>query len=211
MPYCVDCGHEVSPGARKCPSCGRVREPTESRKKGRPWLLIGLGCAVFLLVFGGMIAAILIPNFLDALQKAKQKRTMADLQEISEALESYRELHDGRVPDAGSIDELAVAIGDDLPGGLTTEDAWGGALVYACWTEELPADPGAGRCDTYRLISAGRDGEMERDDPAAYDVAPFPPLDYDRDLVVGDGYFYRYPGEADEPAEPAEPIETDGG
>ena len=37
----------------------------------------------------GIIAAILIPNLLDALQKAKQKRTMGDQRGISTAIEAY--------------------------------------------------------------------------------------------------------------------------
>lgn len=157
-----------------------------------PWLVLGLGCAAVAVVLGGIVAAIFIPNFTDALQKAKQKRTMSDLQELSGAIESYREEHAGRVPEAASIDELAEAIVPDYLGEMIRTDAWENPLVYACWSEALPSGPD-GACDTYRLISPGRDGELELDDPAAYDVAPFERSEYDRDLVVGDGYFYRYP------------------
>src|ERR1700759_1491935 len=37
----------------------------------------------------GIIAALLIPNFLDALQKAKQKRTVADMRNIGTARFSW--------------------------------------------------------------------------------------------------------------------------
>lgn len=196
MPYCAECGHEVSPAARRCPSCGAAREPDPSTapapERGVPWRALGVGCAVAVLVVGGIVAAIFVPNFTDALQKAKQKRTMSDLQELSEALESYREEHAGRVPEAASIDELAEALEPGYVGEMTRTDAWEHPLVYVCWSEGLPPGPD-GACDTYRLISPGRDGELEQDDPAAYDVAPFERSEYDRDLVVGDGYFYRYP------------------
>src|SRR5690348_5906197 len=37
----------------------------------------------------GIIAALLIPNFLDALQKAKQKRTVADIRNAGTAMFSW--------------------------------------------------------------------------------------------------------------------------
>src|SRR5512143_3727902 len=37
----------------------------------------------------GIIAALLIPNFLDALQKAKQKRTVADIRNMGTAMFSW--------------------------------------------------------------------------------------------------------------------------
>src|SRR5436305_9180884 len=37
----------------------------------------------------GIIAALLIPNFLDALQKAKQKRTVADMRNVGTAMFSW--------------------------------------------------------------------------------------------------------------------------
>lgn len=161
------------------------------RKRARGFTLIELLIVIAIL---GIIAAILVPNLLESMQKAKQKRTMADLQELSGAIESYREEHGGRVPEAASIDELAEALEPDYAGEMIRTDAWEHPLVYACWSQGLA--PGSdGACDTYRLISPGRDGELEQNDPTAYDVAPFKPFEYDRDLVVGDGYFYRYPGD----------------
>ena len=37
----------------------------------------------------GIIAALLIPNFLDALQKAKQKRTVADIRNVGTSMMSW--------------------------------------------------------------------------------------------------------------------------
>jgi general secretion pathway protein G len=42
----------------------------------------------------GIIAAIAIPNLLNAIDRGKQKRTMADLRSIGTAVESYQQ----RVP-----------------------------------------------------------------------------------------------------------------
>src|SRR6185295_11261448 len=55
-----------------------------SRQKG--FTLIELLIVVAIL---GIIAALLIPNFLDALQKAKQKRTVADIRNIGTAAFSW--------------------------------------------------------------------------------------------------------------------------
>jgi type II secretory pathway pseudopilin PulG len=133
--------------------------------------VLGAGCAVGAIVFGGIVAAIFIPNFLEALQKAKQKRTMADLRVWGAVLEDYRLEHDGEVPAAGTVEELAGVLGLD------------GA--------DTPATT-----DTYRLVSAGRDGVFENEDPALYEPGTFRLVDFDADLVVQDGAFVRYPGPA---------------
>lgn len=197
MPNCVQCGHEVSPAAQRCPACGAAREPDPSVSRGKrviPWLFVGLGCGVAAIAIAGIVAAILIPNFLDALQKAKQKRTMADLRDLGTAIESYRIDHDGRLPDGSTIDEVVSALDPEYAAGLARTDAWENPLVYACWTEDLAEASAAGGCDTYRLISAGRDGELDPPDATAYENGTFAVTDYDRDLVLADGYFIRYPG-----------------
>src|ERR1044071_1027527 len=55
-----------------------------NRKKG--FTLIELLIVVAII---GIIAALLIPNFLDALQKAKQKRTVADERNVGTAMFSW--------------------------------------------------------------------------------------------------------------------------
>lgn len=150
------------------------------------------GCGLAALFFGGLLVALFFPSFLDSLQQAKQKRTMNDLQEWGAAIEDYGTEHGGAVPRARDLAGLAAALGPERTAGLATADAWGTPLRYACWSEALEIEG----CDTYRLVSAGRDGEFEHEDPALYEPAAFERLDYGADLVLGDGYFYRYPGPA---------------
>src|SRR3984893_6156069 len=56
------------------------------RHRQRGFTLIELLIVVAII---GIIAALLIPNFLDALQKAKQKRTVADIRNTGTAMFSW--------------------------------------------------------------------------------------------------------------------------
>lgn len=191
MPYCVHCGKEVPDGATYCPACGRTAATgtvTRSGTSTAVWVAIGAGCLLVGVAFAGIIAAILIPNFLDALQKAKQKRTVADMRTLATAIEAYR-TDEGEVPPADSVGALAGYLVPTYIEGVPETDGWQRPIRYVCWSE----DPAVAGCTTYRLVSGGRDGVLEHEEVEAYGEAPFTPTDYDRDLVVADGYFLRYP------------------
>src|SRR4029453_14970276 len=70
-----------------------------NRKKG--FTLIELLIVVAII---GIIAALLIPNFLDALQKAKQKRTVADMRNIGTAMFSWLTDQVGAASAGGTVD-----------------------------------------------------------------------------------------------------------
>src|SRR3954468_635011 len=59
---------------------------TKIRNRQKGFTLIELLIVVAII---GIIAALLIPNFLDALQKAKQKRTVADMRNAGTAMFSW--------------------------------------------------------------------------------------------------------------------------
>jgi general secretion pathway protein G len=65
----------------------------------------------------GIIVAIAIPNLLNAIQRAKQKRTMADMRSAGTAAEAY----------AVDFNHYPAAAGYSLPSGLTTPTATFGA------------------------------------------------------------------------------------
>ena len=56
------------------------------RRREKGFTLIELLIVVAII---GIIAALLIPNFLDALQKAKQKRTVGDMRNVGSAMFSW--------------------------------------------------------------------------------------------------------------------------
>lgn len=164
--------------------------PASARRAGlHPGLiamiaLIPLGVIFFV----GLIAALTIPNFIDALDKARHKRTLADLSTLHEALDDYRRSA-GHYPAAESVADL-VAVLPDPPGErpLATEDAWGQALVYRCTRPN--GDDG---CADYRLVSAGSDQTLELTDPALYEPEDLDPDSRHRDLVLGAEGWIRAP------------------
>src|SRR3954467_9971750 len=80
----------------------------------------------------GIIAALLIPNFLDALQKAKQKRTVADMRNTGTAMFSW--LTDQGGAAAAGAPATQVNLGDYTPSDSTTV---AGVLVPQ-YTQSVP-------------------------------------------------------------------------
>jgi general secretion pathway protein G len=167
------------------PGYGTVPPPGSG--KGGKWIVmiaIGAGCVLLGVALLGIFAAIFVPNFLDALQKAKQKRTVADMRSISTALESYRADQE-TYPNATDTAQLAAALAaHGYTGPL--QDAWKHPLRYTCLSPE------EARCGSYELDSGGKDGVFEHA-PGEYEEAPFADEEFDHDIVVKDGEFLRYP------------------
>jgi prepilin-type N-terminal cleavage/methylation domain-containing protein len=147
----------------------------------------------------GLIAAMLIPNMLDAFQKAKQKRTLADMRIMGTAMLSWLTDQVGAAA-AGASSTSSVTMSDygtlhgaaDLTTVLVPEylqevpllDGWKRPYEYYLQF----ADPSAQQVMAVR--SPGRDGV---DDAGTYTVTSFDPTDYDRDIVWADGFFVRWP------------------
>lgn len=195
MSYCAQCGTALPAGAAACPNCGQpapgpAAAAETARKKNRTLVIVLVGCAV--LVFGiavlGIVAAIVIPNFLAAQQRAKQSRAVVELQTIGRSVEAYKAEH-VFAPQASSMTGLAEALGTSSGAPIPRLDPWRHAYRYDCWRE----DPTARGCDHYRIASAGRDGRFDQLDLKSYTITSFDPTDYDRDIVFGDGTFIAWP------------------
>jgi prepilin-type N-terminal cleavage/methylation domain-containing protein len=165
----------------------------------------------------GIIAAILIPNLLDALQKAKQKSTVGDIRNIGTAWMSW-------VTDQMSASAAgSQSFNWTSPSGTTAwNDVSHAQLVDLLeqpndpsffYLQDLPANDGWGGAfefkasftpgteSTYSLLlqqpraiairSLGRDGAAGGPD---YTPGSFIGTDYDQDIVWSDGYFVRSPG-----------------
>lgn len=153
-------------------------------------LAVGCGCLVVLIAVGGIVAAILIPNLADAMEKAKQKRTVSDVRNVGTAWMSWltdqvgeSETWDiGEHPTAAEMEAILVPeYMQDLP----TTDGWGHELRYTVLSTKFTD------ASILRISSPGRDGVFE--DPPPKGNRPFPAIEYDYDVVWQDGYFVSYP------------------
>jgi prepilin-type N-terminal cleavage/methylation domain-containing protein len=146
----------------------------------------------------GLIAAMLIPNLLDAMQKTKQKRTLADMRITGTALFSWLTDQVGAAA-AGSASSSVdlgsygtVKTSDDLRTVLVPQylnavpriDGWKVAYEYYLNTADLTAR------QVMAIRSKGRDGTAEA---SSYTVTSFEPTDYNQDVIWADGFFVRWP------------------
>ena len=120
----------------------------------------------------GIIAAIGVPMLMDAIDRAKQRRTMGDMHSIVTANGTYK------VDQQQYATVLTDLVGDEYLQVLVNQDGWGNAFVY------VPAGGG----NNYTLTSLGRDGAAGPAPPVPWENAPFEP-----DIIVVDGMFTQNP------------------
>ncbi len=149
----------------------------------------------------GIIAALLIPNFLDALQKAKQKRTVADMRNAGTAMFSWLTDQVGAAAAGATATDVDLSVanyGSPMTGGAAVstllvpqylqavpeKDGWKNSYSYYMNTANVLART------VLAVRSTGRDNKTSAD---AYTVAGFDPTDYDQDIVWADGFFVRWP------------------
>jgi len=150
----------------------------------------------------GIIAAILIPNLLDALQKAKQKRTVGDIRNVGAAWFSWLTDQVGAASAGATYD--FVGIGDTIGWDELQSTLFPSSTFF--YIQTVPQFDGWGHSFEYRLNansllgaqvmgirSPGRNGAF---DTGVYPVGPFVATDYDEDIVWADGFFVNYPAGA---------------
>jgi type II secretory pathway pseudopilin PulG len=130
-------------------------------------IVLGVFAGIFVL---GIITAIAIPNFLNAVQRAKQKRTMSTMSEIATILEDrYREKKE--LPEVRSIEEFVGVFG-----------AAGERLRRDGWNNEFRIVVNE---NGYVIASAGKDGVFSESPLEAY--KPARTIEFNADLVMRDG------------------------
>jgi type II secretion system protein G len=139
----------------------------------------------------GIIAAIAIPSLLVALQRSRQRRTMADMRAIALAWES-RNTDVGRYNAAGGVDgaDVQVQQSDMLQAleptylrHLPKVDGWGNDFAF--FTDQaFAAAPSAKR---YAIISGGQDGVISTQ------IFNGPFTNFDCDIIYAQGAFISYP------------------
>jgi general secretion pathway protein G len=137
----------------------------------------------------GIIVAIAVVNMINAIQRGKQKRSMADIKSVSTALEAY----------ATDYNFYPAAAGYSLPSGLSLPTATLGtaaAVLSPTYIRVTPLADGwnswylygssALRAD-YLVRSAGADGVPQS--------SPLygPTTDFNADIILVDGAFVQFP------------------
>lgn len=151
------------------------------------WKFAGIMTIVTFLVYVPLIlAAIAIPNVMSATQRAKQKRSMADLRTIGTAVEAYATDHNA-YPTARNIDELRPLLAPVYIKYIPPNDGWGKPFIYES------AECADSKCLRYYVASGGKNLELERDRPSEYGTSPITTSTFDADLVYSNGEFIVAP------------------
>jgi type II secretion system protein G len=136
----------------------------------------------------GILAAIAIPNLLNAVQRGKQKRTMSDMRALATAIEAYA-VDNNVYPTASCVGGIYTNAGTALTTASFTaltptyiaqppkQDGWGRFLKYSV------DGPG----NNYNVWSGGRDGQFETTLNCGTTT------DFNNDIVYGDGTFLQWP------------------
>ena len=133
---------------------------------------------VALLVIFGAILVIALPNFLNAVQRGRQKRTMSDLRSIGTAVESYQVDNGGPPPVFGDRIAVSALIPKLVPTfikELPEKDAWGNRIE---WTSSG---------DEYSIYSPAADGREE------HSLAVGATTSFSRDMYYSNGQFTVFP------------------
>ena len=198
---CAKCGAEISEAAKFCEKCGfptTVKKPASN--KAIIWIVAIISAVFVFIIILGIVAALFIPNFLTATQKAKHRTTMAEIAGISSAIESYL-IDNGTVPtqdgeyDTGSnfYDALSPTYVVDLP----IYDPWGNNILVFCGAAcDGKYGITGSRMDDFIVVSLGRDGIMEdwefdENEPDSGLFVLTGMGDFDKDIVMWNGSWIR--------------------
>lgn len=141
-----------------------------SRRNSRGFTLIELLIVVAII---GIIAAIAIPNLLNALDRAKQKRTMADLRSVGSAIEQYA-IDNTDYPVVSTINALEAALIPIYAETISTLDGWGNGYVIDSIAWE------------YTLSSAGKDG-------GSINLIGGSTSNFNDAIIFANGQFWQWP------------------
>lgn len=195
MPFCAHCGTAVNAVSyAPCPSCGRPTNgapprPIQTGGGSKVALVIVAVVAAGLVVIAivGILAAIAIPNLLTAMERSKQKRTMADVRTVATAVEAYAVDHK-QYPNAIDVSSLSGSLVPTYIRSIPAVDGWGHALHYDAWASQA-----GGATDSYAIGSGGKDGAFTHQHLREYLASPHATRNFNDDIVYSNGSFVLYP------------------
>jgi general secretion pathway protein G len=126
----------------------------------------------------GIIAAIAIPNLLNAIDRGKQKRTMADMRSIGTAIESYavdNNFYPKGMANAGSV-TISGFVSPIYMKTVPTADGWLNA-----WDCDSTANG-----TNYTITSYAKDGTQGTNNGGTT-------TDFNCDIVFANGQFFQWP------------------
>jgi Type II secretion system (T2SS), protein G len=134
---------------------------------------------IMISIFAVTIAMLVIciyPNFKNSIDRGKQRRMMADIRSIGEAINGYHLDYGGYPPGKSTVEEIQKDIEgyiDKVP----MQDEWGNKYLYrsdgSTW---------------YTILSWGKDRTM--DNPSIYQGLV---TSYSNDIVFSNGSFVSFP------------------
>lgn len=114
----------------------------------------------------GIIAAIAIPNLLNAIDRGKQKRTMADLRSMGTAIEEYS-IDNNFYPVAGSVAALSTEVTPSYIRSLPPSDGWGNGFevdsIATLYTLASCGKSATGGCASVCETGCGKTQNFEHD------------------------------------------------
>jgi general secretion pathway protein G len=149
------------------------KEAAQMMRKEKGFTLIELLIVVAII---GIIAAIAIPNLLNAIDRGKQKRTMADIRSIGTAVESYA-VDNNRYVKSLTATNAVTYLTPIYIKTLPATDGW-----QNVWDMDSDANGVA-----YTLTSLTKDGLLDGTATGGQTT------DFNCDIVFRDGQFFRWP------------------
>ena len=150
----------------------------------------------------GILAAIAIPNLLTAMQRSKQKRTMADMRTIATAWEA-RATDTNKYNAAGAITAITTCSNrlaiDTISGALSptyikllpNKDGWGNSVHFFAdqpWNDPKPAQ-------NYLVWSGAKNATSDPAVTTGFDTAAAggATTNFNDDILFSNGVFLQYP------------------